>query len=69
MILPIYGGIVIDRIGLSNGLLLFSAILCIGQGIFTLGGSYRSYSMMLAGRFIYGIGSESMYVGQAAIVS
>lgn len=44
-------------------------MLCTGQGIFMLGGYRNQFSLMLIGRGIFGIGCESMYVGQSAIVS
>ena len=34
-----------------------------------LGGYQESYSLMLIGRILFGMGCESMYVGQAAIIT
>lgn len=67
--LPLVGGIFLDKIGVRNGLLLFTVLLCIGQGVVMLGGYRLSFSLMLVGRVIFGIGCESMYVGQSAMVS
>jgi MFS family permease len=61
-ILPLFGGILLDKIGARNGLLLFSFFLCIGQAIFTIGGFQKSFTIMIVGRFFYGCGCESMYV-------
>ena len=36
-ILPLIGGVILDKIGIRNGLLIFTIILCIGQGIFMYG--------------------------------
>ena len=69
MVLPIFGGILLDMIGLRFGIMLFSLILTLGQAIFTMGGYYRSYPLMLVGRVVFGLGGESLSVSQSAIVS
>ena len=51
------------------GLILFTVVLTIGQLVFTIGGYEESYSIMMLGRFIFGLGGESMTVAQSAIVS
>ena len=38
MILPIFGGIFMDKLGFRFGLILFTVILTIGQLIFAIGG-------------------------------
>jgi len=63
LVLPLVGGIFLDKVGQRNGLLLFTVILCLGQGIIMLGGYQLSFPLMLVGRVIFGIGCESMYVG------
>lgn len=68
-ILPLVGGLLLDKIGQRTALILFTILLCTGQGIFMLGGYRESFTLMLIGRGIFGIGCESMYVGQSAIVS
>mmetsp|Transcript_13036 Transcript_13036/g.20234 ORF Transcript_13036/g.20234 Transcript_13036/m.20234 type:complete len:122 (-) Transcript_13036:1205-1570(-) len=62
-ILPLVGGVFLDRIGTRNGLLLFTTILCLGQFLFMMGGYRMNFSLMLVGRTVFGIGCESMYVG------
>ena len=62
-ILPLVGGLLFDKIGTRNGLILFTIILTAGQGIFTWGGYQNSYNIMIVGRVVFGIGCESMYVG------
>jgi MFS family permease len=69
MVLPIFGGVFLDKIGIRSGLLLFTFILTIGQLIFTIGGYQKSYDVMLAGRVVFGCGGECMGVAQSAIVS
>ena len=62
MILPIFGGIFLDKLGVRNGLILFTTISTIGQFIFMIGGYQGSYNMMVFGRIIFGAGAESMLV-------
>ena len=44
-------------------------VLTIGQLVFAIGGYKESYAIMMLGRFIFGLGGESMTVAQSAIVS
>jgi len=69
LILPLFGGILFDKYGNRVCLMWFTSLLMLGQGIFTFGGYKMKYWVMLLGRAVFGIGSESMYVGQASIVS
>lgn len=69
MVLPIFGGIFLDRLGVRSGLIVFSAILTLGQLVFTAGAYYQNFQMMLVGRVIFGMGGESMQVAQSAIIS
>ena len=69
MILPLLGGILLDSIGVRMGLILFAAILTLGQFLFMLGGYALSYDEMIAGRVIFGMGGESMQVAQSSIIS
>ena len=68
-VLPIFGGIFLDIIGLRLGILVFSGILTLGQGVFMIGGYQKSFGIMIAGRVIFGLGGESLSVAQSAIVS
>jgi MFS family permease len=38
MVLPVFGGILLDSMGVRFGLVLFCAILTIGQAVFMIGG-------------------------------
>ena len=62
MALPIFGGILLDSVGIRSGLIMFCVVLTIGQFVFMLGGYNLNYSEMLAGRVIFGMGGESMSV-------
>ncbi len=58
-VLPIFGGIFLDAIGLRLGILIFTGLLTLGQGVFAIGGYQRSLGIMIAGRVIFGLGGES----------
>lgn len=61
LFLPVLGGILVDKLGLRIGSLLFMTFTALGQLIFALGGYHLSYKTMIIGRFIYGVGNESLY--------
>ena len=69
MVLPLAGGVFLDKLGIRLGLLIFTVILTIGQLIFAIGGFKESFWIMLAGRFVFGLGGECMTVAQSAIVT
>ena len=62
MVLPIFGGVFLDSIGVRSGIIMFTAILTVGQAVFMMGGYKGDYAMMLAGRVIFGMGGECMNV-------
>eukprot|EP00095_Tigriopus_kingsejongensis_P003743 maker-scaffold1209_size55568-snap-gene-0.11 protein:Tk03743 transcript:maker-scaffold1209_size55568-snap-gene-0.11-mRNA-1 annotation:"hypothetical protein AaeL_AAEL006002" len=65
VILPIFGGFLIDRVlGLRVGASVFAFALIIGQVCFALGGYFKNFVLMEIGRFIFGIGGESLAVAQ-----
>ena len=67
-ILPIFGGLFINKYGEKIGALLFSLIIFIGQMVFTFGIWSNNYSLMLAGRVILGVGGENLYICEFIIV-
>jgi MFS family permease len=69
IILPFFGGILIDRLSPNVMLVVFSLLVCAGQAVFSYGFDVGSFSLMLAGRVIFGLGAESLDVGQADITS
>lgn len=68
-VLPLFGGVFLDVIGIRIGLLLFTTILTIGQFIYGIGGITNTYWLMLVGRVVFGLGGECMSVAQSAIIS
>lgn len=62
MFLPLFGGIILDKIGISLGLVSFCLILSLGQLVFAIGGYRESYVILLLGRILFGLGGECMSV-------
>ncbi|KAG8512488.1 Major facilitator superfamily domain-containing protein 1, partial [Galemys pyrenaicus] len=65
VVLCFFGGFLIDRVfGIRWGTIIFSCFVCIGQVIFALGGIFNAFWLMEFGRFVFGIGGESLAVAQ-----
>ena len=66
VVMVFFGGFLIDRIGTRRASLLFSSLVFLGALLVAVA---RSFPLMLAGRVLFGIGSESMIVAQSAILA
>ncbi|UJR07131.1 hypothetical protein I4U23_011419 [Adineta vaga] len=67
VILSAVGGILIDKwLGIARGATVFCGFVLVGQIIFGLGAYFRLIWLMNAGRFIFGIGGESLSSTQNA---
>ncbi|KAG8332077.1 Major facilitator super domain-containing protein 1 [Homalodisca vitripennis] len=65
VLLCFIGGFLIDRVfGIQFGTILYAFIVVIGQLIFAAGAYSDSFGLMLVGRFVFGIGGESLAVAQ-----
>ncbi|NXT20477.1 MFSD1 protein, partial [Syrrhaptes paradoxus] len=65
VVLCFFGGFLIDRVfGIRLGTIIFSIFVCVGQVIFALGALLNTFWLMDVGRFIFGIGGESLAVAQ-----
>eukprot|EP00742_Colponemidia_sp_Colp-10_P008520 GILJ01009232.1.p1 GENE.GILJ01009232.1~~GILJ01009232.1.p1 ORF type:complete len:436 (-),score=60.05 GILJ01009232.1:46-1353(-) len=69
VILPLVGGFLIDKIGVRKMLLVFGACIVVGQAIVAVGCSVQNFSTMLFGRFVFGLGGESLNVGQSTMMA
>ena len=67
IVLPLFGGFFVDKIGIRIGLLLFSSLVAAGQAVFALGCSSAQYWLAVLGRFIFGLGGESLAVATSTI--
>ncbi|KAL4220565.1 Major facilitator superfamily domain-containing protein 1 [Mactra antiquata] len=65
VILCFFGGFLIDRVfGVRIGAVVFSLFVTVGQIVFAMGSVVDKYWLMCVGRFIFGIGGESLAVAQ-----
>lgn len=65
VILCFFGGFLLDRVfGIRVGSIIFSALVLVGQLIFAAGAYKQEVWLMDLGRFIFGIGGESLAVAQ-----
>ena len=60
LICPLFGGILIDKIGNSKSVIACTLLAVIGQLIITYGAHKTNYSLMLFGRSVFGIGTETL---------
>lgn len=59
------GGFLIDRVfGIRHGTTIYSTIVVVGQLVFALGAYWNSLVVAVLGRFIFGVGAESLAVAQ-----
>ena len=58
IILPILGGLLIDKISAEICLILFIFLEAMGQFLFALGSSLLNYTVIIIGRVIFGFGGE-----------
>ncbi|XP_072396681.1 lysosomal dipeptide transporter MFSD1 isoform X2 [Diabrotica undecimpunctata] len=65
VVLNIIGGFLIDRVfGIRLGTIVYMSLTLLGQLIFATAVTTGQYWMMLIGRFVFGIGAESLTVAQ-----
>jgi len=69
IILPLLGGLLADYIGVRFAVNLFGFLVFIGQGVFTLGAYYENFELMVLGRFVFGLGGESLTVTQLPLIA
>ncbi|KAF9583166.1 hypothetical protein BGW38_010118 [Lunasporangiospora selenospora] len=69
IILPLLGGVLIDRLSVSLMLVIFSVLICVGTAIFAIGVSFKAIWVMILGRLVFGIGGECLEVAQAKITT
>ena len=67
--LPFISGILMDKFGIHIFLFGLSIAVVFGQFLFSIGVSLKTYWIMHLGRFIFGVGGESLSVAQARITT
>jgi nitrate/nitrite transporter NarK len=69
MILPLFGGILVDKLSVNICIVLFLSFIVVGQALFALGVTIKSYALMLVGRTIFGFGGESLCVAESTLLA
>ncbi|XP_059159544.1 major facilitator superfamily domain-containing protein 1-like [Physella acuta] len=70
VVLCIVGGYMIDGLfGVRLGAIVFSVLVTLGQAMFALGGFINNYVLMCCGRFVLGIGEESLGIAQSTFAT
>ena len=62
-----FGGYIIDRyLGVRKGSAICCAVLVLGQALVCYGVTVSRLNLVLAGRFLFGVGGETLSVAQSA---
>ena len=69
IILPLFGGLFIARVGTQKALVVLGCLVVFGQVIYNLGILYKDKSKLFYGRGIFGIGGESLCVTMHVVVA
>jgi MFS family permease len=64
IVLPALGGVFLTKVGTGPGAVILVGIQCVGTALVAISSASGSYPLLLAGRLLFGIGSESSYVAQ-----
>ncbi|KAJ3305489.1 hypothetical protein HDU76_005004 [Blyttiomyces sp. JEL0837] len=62
IILPFFGGYLLDMFGTRKLMTILSALVCGGQLLFAVGVTFKTYWIMHFGRVVFGIGGETLSV-------
>lgn len=68
IILPLFAGVTVIKFGLRPMYISISIIILLGQLLYSLGCQIVSFELMLFGRFVYGIGGESLNIAYNAML-
>ncbi|KAL7443929.1 hypothetical protein ACHAXM_010939 [Skeletonema potamos] len=69
VILPLFGGNFVDIYGAPQCLFAFASVVCCGSVLLSIGVSSKAWGIMYLGRFVFGLGAESLCVAQSTITS
>lgn len=69
IILPLIGGFAVDRFGPTLCMIGYSSCLLLGQSLFAIGSSHKSWKTMLVGRAIFGLGGEAICVANSTLLT
>jgi MFS family permease len=69
IVLPFFGGVLVDKFGCRSTLLGFGILITVAQCIFALGSNLHMFWLMLAARGLYALGGETITVAQNVILT
>lgn len=69
VVVPLFGGMLIDTKGPRIALLLTAGLCVLGHFIFSIGGLKSMWFLMLAGRVVFGLGGEVLHAAQNTVIS
>jgi len=69
VILPFFGGILVDKLGTRCTLIGFNVVLTLASILVAFGVVWKSMWVLIAGRVLYGMAGESLTVVQSAILT
>jgi len=59
IVFGVLGGFLSDKFGRRFGILVFTSVAVIGQFLFAMGVSTKSFALAVIGRFVFGMGAET----------
>jgi nitrate/nitrite transporter NarK len=65
LLVLILGGVVVDRVGTKRAMILFGLVTALGGLVIAFG---REYPVMVAGRFVLGLGAEPLIVAATTVL-
>ncbi|KAI9297440.1 MFS general substrate transporter [Neoconidiobolus thromboides FSU 785] len=68
-ILPVIGGLSIDKFGTSKGSILATSFITLGTIMVAISTNISYFPMMIIGRLVYGLGSGTIVIIQGAIIT
>jgi len=68
-VLPFFGGLIIDYLGIKTAYLVFALFVILGQVVGTFGVYQLNMTIILVGRVIFAIGGDSIIVAKSAMIA
>eukprot|EP01017_Pseudomicrothorax_dubius_P039051 TRINITY_DN5943_c0_g1_i1.p1 TRINITY_DN5943_c0_g1~~TRINITY_DN5943_c0_g1_i1.p1 ORF type:complete len:444 (+),score=80.93 TRINITY_DN5943_c0_g1_i1:60-1334(+) len=68
VILPLIGGMLVNRYGYMRMLVILSFLIAFGNFVLYIGVFNRSFPIMIIGRFLYGLGGDNVTIAQWTLV-
>lgn len=69
VIVPFFGGAIMDTLGVQATMLTLGGLVVLGQLVITAGAYIFDFEIMIAGRFIFGLGEATLELGLLTIIA